>query len=64
MTPSGPLDLETLTRLTYLTQVGKEVRRYYKLVPATFFAREMAVAARQNERSGARREPGVPAPAP
>ena len=39
VTPSGPLDLETLTRLTYLTQVGKEVRRYYKLVPATFFAR-------------------------
>jgi cytochrome P450 len=39
VTPSGALDLETLTRLTYLTQVGKEVRRYYKLVPATFFAR-------------------------
>jgi cytochrome P450 len=29
---------QTLTRLTYLTQVSKEVRRYYKLVPATFFA--------------------------
>ena len=39
VTPSGPLDLQTLTRLTYLTQVGKEVRRYYKLLPATFFAR-------------------------
>jgi cytochrome P450 len=39
VTPSGPLDLETLSKLTYLTQVGKEVRRYYKLVPTTFFAR-------------------------
>jgi cytochrome P450 len=39
ISPSGPLDLQTLTRLTYLTQVSKEVRRYYKLVPATFFAR-------------------------
>ncbi len=39
VTPSGPLDLQTLSRLTYLTQVGKEVRRYCKLVPATFFAR-------------------------
>jgi len=39
VTPSGPLNLQTLTQLTYLTQVSKEVRRYYKLVPATFFAR-------------------------
>jgi cytochrome P450 len=39
VTPSGPLDLETLTKLSYLTQVSKEVRRYYKLVPTTFFAR-------------------------
>lgn len=39
VTPSGPLDLHTLTALTYLTQVSKEVRRYYKLVPTTFFAR-------------------------
>ncbi len=39
VTPSGPLDLQTLTRLSYLSQVSKEVRRYYKLVPTTFFAR-------------------------
>ena len=39
VTPSGPLDLEKLTKLSYLTQVSKEVRRYYKLVPTTFFAR-------------------------
>jgi cytochrome P450 len=36
---SGPLSLETLKQLTYLTQVTKEVRRFYKLVPTTFFAR-------------------------
>jgi retinoid hydroxylase len=39
VTPSGPLDLGTLTRLSYLTQVSKEIRRYCKLVPTTFFAR-------------------------
>ena len=39
VTPSGPLDLEKLGKLSYLTQVSKEVRRYYKLVPTTFFAR-------------------------
>ena len=39
VTPSGPLDLEKLAQLSYLTQVSKEVRRYYKLVPTTFFAR-------------------------
>ena len=39
VTPSGPLDLQTLTKLSYLTQVSKEVRRYYKHVPATFLAR-------------------------
>lgn len=39
VTPSGPLDLQTLAKLRYVTQVGKEVRRYYKLVPSTFFAR-------------------------
>jgi retinoid hydroxylase len=39
LAPSGPLDLGTLTKLTYLTQVSKEVRRYCKLVPTTFFAR-------------------------
>jgi cytochrome P450 len=38
MTPSGPLDLETLNKLSYLTRLNKEVRRYNRLVPNTFFA--------------------------
>jgi retinoid hydroxylase len=39
LTPAGPLDLDTLNKLAYLRQVSKEVRRFYKLVPTTFFAR-------------------------
>jgi len=39
VTPAGPLDLDRLKQLSYLDQVSKEVRRFYKLVPTTFFAR-------------------------
>jgi cytochrome P450 len=38
VTPSGPLG-DALDRLPYVQQVGQEVRRYYAMIPSTFFAK-------------------------
>jgi cytochrome P450 len=37
--PQGPLNMERLAKLDYLDQVSREVRRFYPLNAATFFAR-------------------------